>query len=365
MEEAIQPGAEEAKQEGPGQFIPPEVEGGGTQVGNSYVKVFDLCPRLWFNSYYRPLLREDGSLIGRGITPHLTTPPLLKGRLLHETMAAWYLSGCRDGEDTGERSIDQALDTLVAHHQKAKTEYETTEEWAADRSSLEVMMRAYHDRFGPSSPYPEWPDILVAFNSRGEPMVETPWALRLSPEYVFTCRTDLLIHHRGYLKVMEHKTCHYRFVWQRKASLGYDAQFTGEISVLRSHFPDTPLNGVLANILVKDRSVKSSFDVAERETTTRTDAQLLRWKDQTLSTLHRIQEAIGKFELAMEMGLPLERAADLHFPTLGTRTDTCRAYNRPCDYYELCQLPGLEERLMGKYRVRTSEEIQGLRERPY
>jgi len=352
------------------QFLPTDT-GHGTAVGSSYLRRFVMCPRQWFNEYFYPLYDDAGQLAGRGLQPRTRALALTAGSILHEGLAAWYLSGCRDGADTGERDIEHAIDTMsmIAQSERDR-EHLTPEEYEENLTSSRVILRDYHDSYGPGSRSPDWPDIQVAHDLQGVPIVEREFRIQLTHQYIFTCRSDMLIYHRGYLKTMEHKSSAPGF-WAKKRlqNINYDSQFTGEIAVMRAHLatlvPEgTPLHGVLVNVLIKGRG-KSNPNVAERDSTTRTDAQLERWRQQTLNTLQRIEDAIGAFEKLVAEGMDINTAADHCFPTLGTVTDQCKAYNRNCDYYELCQLPGMESRLMGKYRPRTTEENTTLRERPY
>ena len=104
-------------------FIPQVEPTGGTSLGNSYLTTWVRCPRDWFNQYYRPTLDAEGQL-WRGLAPRFTKPPFLTGRIFHDALAAWYTSGCRDGDDTGERSIDAALAEGERVWKAAQPEYE-------------------------------------------------------------------------------------------------------------------------------------------------------------------------------------------------------------------------------------------------
>jgi hypothetical protein len=208
-------------------FIPEASPSGGTQLGNSYLTTWTRCPRAWFNEFYRPVLL-DSQTVGRGITPRFKKIFLISGGIFHEMLAAWYASGCRDGEDTGEYDIDKALETGRLEWLKAKREYESEELAEKDWLMNQKMILDYHDRFGPGAPMPDYPDIRVVCDGSGEPLVERPWTCTLMDGYVYTCRTDLIVYERGYLKVMEHKTSKANWVWTRQASIPYDSQFTGE-----------------------------------------------------------------------------------------------------------------------------------------
>lgn len=348
------------------QFLPPETPTGGSQVGNSYVTLFENCPRKWFNSFYRPLLNESHELVARGLQPINTDVNLLGGRILHEGMAALYLSGCQDGEDTGEWDIDHAIDVLNMHADRAAPEYLDEDLAESNRNMCQVLLRTYYDEYGPDSAGRDYPIIRVAHDQHGKPLVEMDFKVQLSNEYIYTCRSDTIIYHNGYLKTLEHKTSHPMFVKQKLGSVKWDAQISGEYYVMQQHFPEDALAGVMYNVLPKNRSANSKFGVAERETGTRTPAQLERWRLTTLDTLRRIDEAVERFEELMKLGTAsVEQAADYCFPLHGTRTSTCFAFNRDCEFSTLCQMPGLEKNILRSFRGRTQEETDKLRELNY
>jgi hypothetical protein len=340
-------------------FIPDASSGGGSRIGNSYISDYATCPRNWFNRYYYPHYDPTGELLGRGLQPALTALPLLSGRLFHETIAAWYESGCRDGEDTGEYSVDHALDVGRTHWVAARSEYTDEQTHLDDWTMIQALMRGYHDRYGPNAYARDWPALRVQCDGKGAPLVEREWLMDLGyGDYVYTCRTDLLVSDHGYLRVMEHKTTKANQVWRYKQNLNTNTQFTGECYVLAMMFPDEPVNGVLLNCILKDRGHTSKYDVAERDSTTRTPAQFERWRLETLAVLREIDTQVERFEGLIADGMDFVQATDQCFPTRGTRTGRCHAFNRPCDYYDMCRLPGLEPSLLRSFRSRTKVELE-------
>ena len=203
---------------------------------------------------------------------------------------------------------------------------------------------------------------MVAHDGEGKPLVEREFQVDLPyGDYVYTMRADLVILHRGYLKMGEHKTSVASFLGSRLKSSHFDSQMTGQCWVMREMFPETALNGVWVNAVVKFRSPKSKYDLAERETTTRTNFQLDNFPLGVVDILQQIDDRVGKFNQALEKGYDLEKSAQLYFPDHGTRSGRCFAYNRYCDYFDICKNAGREEQLLVNYRPRTTLELNEMK----
>ena len=76
---------------------------------------------------------------------------------------------------------------------------------------------------------PDYPDIRVAGDGLGQPLVEREFVCNLGyQDYIYSMRADLIVYHRGFLKCMEHKTSVAGFVGQRLKSSQWDSQMTGQ-----------------------------------------------------------------------------------------------------------------------------------------
>ena len=350
-------------------FIPETTPNGGTVFGNSYVSLFASCPRAWFNSYLRPTGDPDNET---GVRPRFTKSALLVGRLFHEGMAALYLSGCRDGQDTGEWQIDEAIAVMHGHWNKALPEYESQDDADLDwngkppprsKMGLEEMLRMYYDEVGPHAENPDYPNIQVVHDGNGEPLIERELALDLNYKgYVYTCRPDLIITQAGYLKVMEHKTSASK-MWanERLEAFHTDSQITGEIFVLRALFPDEKIEGVLGNVIVKSPGPKTPFVM--RETGRRRDLDLEHFRLATIDVLKEIDRRVQGFQDDVDGEMLLETAAARWFPDHGTRTGQCNKY-RGCFFLSLCANKGREEQILGDYVPRTKVEVQATQSQP-
>ncbi len=349
----------------PGFFIPKQTTTGASPVGNSYLALFSQCPKAWFNTYVRPVPTHsaDGTkVMAQGISPKSTALPLLEGDVFHTGMEAWYLSGCRDGADTGEYDTEQGLAAAQTKWSSRKRDYEADVDEDESWTNMQTLLLNYFERYGPNQGTPDFPDLMVAHDGNGKPLVEQEFVADIPyGDYYYTMRADLVVYHRGYLKMGEHKTSVASFLGQRLKSFHYDSQMTGQCWVLREMFPETPVNGVWGNVIVKFRSPKSKYDIAERETTTRTNEQLDKFPLGVVDILQQIDDRVGNFWKAVNKGYDTERAAQLYFPDHGTRSGRCFAYNRYCDFFDICKNAGREDQLLANFRPRTTLELDEMK----
>ena len=342
------------------QFIPQKKPDAGSLIGVHYIMEFKKCPRKWFYRYYQPVVEEEtGQLVHTGVEPKQTASALLTGGVFHQALEGYYRSGVRDGADTGEYSLEAALGEMDKAYANRKGSYESEDAADAERAMVQSMLIAYFERFGPNSPRPDYPVIKVLCDEQGEPYIEREWATSLGySNYFLTCKTDLLITHQGYVKVMEHKTSVASYVQSRISSSHHDAQFSGEIYTLKNNMPaDTKLHGVMINVVQKNRSPRSKYDIAERDTTNRTATQLEDFANAAVDTLRQIDDRVGNFEDWLSKGVEPRVALSVWFPVAGMFTGECEAYRRHCDYYSLCKQPERAHLLLGMFNARTKPVV--------
>lgn len=318
----------------------------GTRFGTSFLNSWARCPRQWFNAHYRPCQDETGATY-RGLAPRITSQDLLRGSIFHEMLAEWYRSGIRNGEDTGERDVELAIKVGRVAASSRASEYEDAYAEQKLSDEAEILMRRYHDWYGPEAPQCEYPQIRVVCDGLGQPLIEREWEFPLNDRYVFTCRTDAIIMDHGILKSLEHKTS--SMPWMRLRTIPTDAQFAGEQWILHQLFPEEPIAGTLVNVI----GTKRALGKFERETTSRTQAQLDRWQRNCINILTAIDQACQHFTLDRLNGDSVEVAADHWFPDHGTRTDTCTAFNG-CDFLDLCSWAGREENRLGMFKQKEA-----------
>ena len=119
--------------------------------------------------------------------------------------------------------------------------------------------------------------------------------------------------------------------------------------------PEDTLAGVLINMVLKKpfKSGQHAGVAAVRETTTRTVGQMHAWQLGRIHILEQIDRAVHAYETDIAQGTVPEAAMMAHFPALGDSTGQCTAYNSRCVYLPLCQMAGMEQRMMAGFRPKT------------
>jgi hypothetical protein len=329
-------------------------EQGGTSLGNSYLNAWVRCPRYWYNNYYRKF--DSPTHVGQGIEPIQVGEPLLTGTLFHEGLDGYYKSGWRDGEDTGEYRLAAGINQAQAQWRSQKNRYGDDTRADQDIMRVESMLADYHGVYGPKGTSCDYPGIRICGDSNGNPLLEQDFRFELRKGYWYTGRLDGICIHNGEVRVFEHKTTSAYGVRNRLASISTDSQFSGEMWLAQQALPEVKVDGVLVNIVVKDRSPNSKYGVAVREPTSRTKAQLEQWKEGAISIIDQINEAVGAFELAIKRGNSITVSEAMYFPVHGTRNGNCYAYGRPCDYADLCNLIGMESKVLPTFKTKNVQE---------
>jgi len=339
------------------QFLPYIKPDAGSQIGVSYIGEFIKCPRKWYNKYARLTRNSDGSVSATGIEVHQTASPLISGSLFHHALENYYKSGCLSGEDTGAYSLEFALSKLEDEFNLRKSQYETEDAAESEYAMVRSMILSYDERYGPNGGDPDYPAIkILCDQDTGEPYLERNFATPLGyKDYYLTCKVDAVINDQGFVKVFEHKTSVASYVNTRVSSIHTDAQFAGEILTLNENIKTgDPLAGVKVNVVVKNRAAKSKFDVAVRETTSRSPSQLEDFKACAVDVLTQIDERMEQMVDWVEAkGVDAEKAAGVWFPSRGQFNGECQAYRRNCDFLMLCKQPDRAKQLLNGYRPRV------------
>lgn len=335
-----------------------------TEAGSHYLKEWVSCPRkaAYQHLYPHPQLDtvEDATF---GIVPFWKDPNLLTGSALHAGLEAWYHSRIRDGADTGEASLDHAIEGARTYWALHRGELQSQDEVPEQLALCEKVLRLYHDYYGPGGPLDEWrnKDIEVAVDDEGAPFIEREFAVQLSPRRKYTARIDLVAWHHGRLTTVDHKSTKANRLRIMFQTAELDAQFTGHIWLLREAAPEMPLNCAMVNALVKDRSPKSGPPFS-RELTSRTDEQLRMYSYHCHDVFSRIEEWKDTFNRLLEAGADPDEAFNVAFPQDGMRNGHCMAYYRKCEYWDLCASAGASRRRVETtYKPRTIVKEQHTR----
>ena len=309
-------------------LVPVRIPSGGDHFSSSYLQLYDACPRKWFNRYYRP--KDEDEEERTGLDTHETPLPFITGSLFHEGLETYYRSGCKKGKDTGKYDVVKAL----ARVDKIKDEMP----WYSDETKDQevALVKKMLGQYAMEQ-CQDFPEIQVKCDSTGDPIVERQFAHKIGySDHIFTCIPDMIIEHNGFLKVMEHKTSSPSFAAGRVRSIGMDAQITGELWTIMQEFPGDPIDGVMINVIKKGHKTGR---MVIRDTAKRTEIQMERWRLATIDSLKRLDDAIDRFETFRDTGMEIEPAADIAFPLLGIRTNTCYAYFKECEFMDLCKAP--------------------------
>lgn len=331
-----------------GETLKEKPAGGGSPFGVHYITDFATCPTkfYWRNLAIWPgvylSVGPDGAITDAreaqafadsptlpvGVEQRGFAPALDTGSRVHAGVAAFYLSGCRDGEDSGERSLDAMLE---AAREDPPWPDDPTEGHYESLALADKMLRRYFEVYKAEDA------VRVAFDPEGQPLVEREFWLDLDYNgYRFTCRADLVYWQNGeYLRFMEHKTCRASDLpkWLKRAEL--DGQFTGQFLMGRSHFPDQPFDAVSLNALVKDRGAKSNLPDMMRKPYSRSNAQLEKFRIDTVRKLKRIDESVEEWRDLIGRGMEPEDAAKVVFDGSPSGYE-CVGTGISCTFATLC-----------------------------
>jgi hypothetical protein len=257
------------------------------------------------------------------------------GGILHSGWEAYYRSGPRD---PSARNIDLAVAALEAAAATRAKEWITDAEREEDVAKGRAILYDYHQFWKGD------PDVLVVEDADG-PIIERELIVEVEGcPRPFTCRPDAVVEWHDWVYVMEHKSTTAWGVNRLRSSILNSIQGTGECYALRQAFPHLPVQGVLLNVALKDRSSKSKYQPFERDTAARTQAQLEMFEHHVRERHQRILARTAAWERRThELGDPWRAGAEL-FVATGSSTGKCEdTYGRPCEFLDLCKGVGMEQ----------------------
>ena len=321
----------------------PERETDVTSAGSHYLKDWTGCPAKGAYSHFYPHPKLDPELDQFGLQPIFVGEALVQGSALHTGLEEWYRSRIKDGEDTGEANIDRALEAADSSWGQRGNQIQDQTFVEAKRNETSLILRRYHDYYGPGGMLSEYPNTKVFCDPTGEPWIEKTFEIDVGGGYHYTSRIDLLVEHQSFLCVMDHKSSKASFAKRIAMMAEMEAQFTGELLCVHDQFPDLAINGVLVNILVKDRRNGPPFD---RVMVHRTNKELELYRFHTRQQFERIDYLISIYHDLISDGMDPDEAFSYAFPKDGARNDHCFAYFRQCHFWSLCKSPGLQAKLI-------------------
>jgi len=342
----------------------PTVRDGASRFGIHFLGQWIACPRKAALSELMP--HPQGGL---GLTPNFTKRPLGVGWTYHEGIAHWYRTRCTDrstgaqGDDTGQPSLEAALDHITVAGESRRAEWEDEEEWAADMALCRELVTRYDQWYGPKGVDPEWPEVRVYCDETG-PWIERTIEVPIGDTgLIYTCRPDLIATHLSTLAVWEHKTTAPSSMAGLLARMHVEAQPTGELRALR-HAHGTLLTNVSVVVInaINKKPAKGPRGTTPhfaRERVSRTQADFDQFDHDVETTLLWIGGMILHWHNLQEKHSMSPWEAMLYaFPKLGTMHGACHAYNTQCHFASICQQAGREQMMALSYRPRFVEDPQ-------
>jgi hypothetical protein len=257
--------------------------------------------------------------------------------MFHSFMEHLYLSGCKDGVDTGDWDVDYAINAMEVCREEVRDGYKEPSECDKDFDAMMLLGRYYVDEYGLGAANPDWPRYQVAFDGEGQPLIEREFRLDMDyNDFYVTSKPDMIMTRDGDLMTRDHKTAARGWGARRANNLDTDPQFTMEYMIMADLFPDVAFCGAEANIVVKGLKHGTDAQRFYRNSTTRSLTDIRVFKADTIDLLRRIDESVQNFKDLLERTGDIEVAASLAFPRHGVRTDACHAFNRECSFFNLC-----------------------------
>ena len=312
---------------------------GGNEVSISMLSTWWRCPRLFYWTYLHPGLDER-----RGIEPRYTKDYLLIGSAVHAGLAAWYLSGWRDGG----YHMDAALTACRDHLELRADESESEQQHAAVVAESERLLRNYATEYGPDGRAPEWPTFRIADDAEG-PLIERTFRFKLRTGHFLTVRPDAIAYNFDSLVACEHKVPAAQSVTRTFGEARLGGQGLAQEAILRQFGIAT--NGQLVNVVVRG-PIRATRGF-QREVIAHDPWAVSQLLTLAGDTIIAIQATTEKWEQLCDDGFQPVDAARLAFPMVGTLSGHCVGKFGPCSAFDLCSSSGRESMMLAGFRTRT------------
>lgn len=322
---------------------------GATAFGSHFHSEWDKCQKKFWFSRLAPHPTIEG---GKGLSVGWAEAPLELGKAVHTGLEHYLLSGATDGAYDITKAAREAELAFARDRQK----WRSSEAYDETLIQLRKLLWGYDDFYGPTGTNKDFPEYRIHCDAEG-PVVEREFTIDLGPGFhPFTCRVDALVWHRNWLWVYEHKTTAASRASALQSEMRTNIQGSGECFVLKKLFPDLPIQGIMLNVLVKDRGAKSKLPAFFRDPIARTEGQLAVFEHSLKLRLTAMQRAEEVYIRALEdCGDPWEAGSRAYIQS-GTANGQCMAYNRACPYLELCAGAGSEQMFAAGFDARTTPQ---------
>ena len=318
-------------------FIPHRGSG-ASRFGWHFLSAWSKCETYFWRRHLEP--HPSG---GFGIEPRGERIEFVLGRAFHTGLELWRRSWLTEGTPNLELSLEGARKVLTASWPTPEgPDADFSDKWTKGRATLDRMLPRFHATYGPDGVKPDT-SYVPLFDSEGEPTIEYELSIDVGFEgYVYTARLDFIGEREGYLWALEYKTTAASGLSGLRQRIELDGQFTGQNWLLHdalvSKVPSAagiPIAGVTLCAIVKDRAAKSTDPDLVRDTTSRTEPQLEKFRVDVARKLDRIENSVGNYRQLLERGATPEAAGLLAFD--GSPDGyTCRGPFGKCEFFDLC-----------------------------
>jgi hypothetical protein len=264
--------------------------------------------------------------------------PLAVGLATHEGLDAYYHSA----PDTGDYNLTSAIAAAEEYILTLSTRFQDPNDMASAIAQTSGLLRTYHDWYGKDGENPEWREYKVAHDKLGRPLIERTLEVDVHAPMPFTGRIDTVVEHRDSFYAMEHKTAAPHRVTRTFQQLRMGTQARGQVILLKENFPDLPIRGILANVLVKG-AAKGKPPV-HRELITFSNLELAKAKADIGETLREID--IRRNNWRGDLADGPEAAALMNFPMY---THSCVHEFGQCEFAQLCRNLEHQPSLLGTF----------------
>ena len=329
-------------------YVPSDVHLGGQRTSASQLKRVTTC---WQYHFLCDLAPHPDIPNSAGLATRVTGAPLVTGSGVHAAIHSYFLSGFKDGEDSGERDVMKALahaEEVVAARQH---EMDSPEDYQKALNQTRHCLIKFDEQLTAGG----LTNKRVVADANGEAVLEREFQLPLAEgRFVYTDKVDGVFENdEGYHEIGEYKTSTFRFATTTLNNLHMQAQSYGHMGCLTSSYPEAPIGGLLFWVLVKDRGAKSDLPhIYERQVTIPPECveQYLHDVTQTLEDM--VSRATAYTNLCNE-GLDAYQAGLMCYPQTGIMNGQCYRYNRPCEFAGYCEAHGYGSRMLQGFRPRT------------
>ena len=328
-------------------YVPSDVHLGGQRTSASQLKRITTCWQLHFLSDMAPHPEIEGST---GLAAHTVSLPLLTGIGTHAGLHQYFLSGWRDGEDSGERDVMKAITYAEEIITQRRSEAPTPEDFQKALDQTQYCLTKFDEQMAASG----LGQYKVVADGNGEPVLEREFQVPLAEgRFVYIDKIDGVFEDsEGYHCPGEYKTASYSSANTTLASLHMQGQSFGHMACLTLAFPDAPLGDLLFWVLVKDRGAKSKLpSIYERLVTITPES--VRWY------LHMVEEILEDtverataWENLVREGMDAYEAGLMVYPQNGILNGQCQRYNRPCEFASYCEAVEFGPRMLKGFRPR-------------